>query len=158
MKKIFLIIVIFIILSGGGCTNNSINDDTQFESAKDNFDHLMFSFTEERKNIAIKAFAKVVDEEKLSFLDEDVIYEKTTFSNFPYTANRTISFYIENHDPYEFVFADQLFLYDSLRQEWLPIADSISKNYMEDEKLNNKIISSSDLWEDGNDWKELHKH
>ncbi len=156
-KKIFIIIAAFLILTGGGCTKkNSSNDG--LESAKKDTLPLTYSFTEQRKSDTAAVFTQIAKAGKLSFLSEDVNYEITTHPHFPYTANSILTLVVESPNPYEFVLAEKLFLYDSSRGEWLPISDSISKVYKKDREVINKIISTSDLWEEGNDWRELYKY
>lgn len=157
LKKTFSIIIVFLILTGGGCTKND-DSDIGLESAKKDFYPLTFSFTEQRKEDTLVAFTQITGEGDLLFVNEVVNYEKTTYSGFPYTANHILTLAVKNPNPYEFVFAEQLFLYDSSRTEWLPISDSISKVYTKNKKVINKIISTSNLWEEGNDWRELHKY
>lgn len=157
LNKTLIVLMLSLILTGGGCTNNDSND-IELESAKKDFLHLTYNFTEQRKQTTVTSFEQIANVDELSFFDESVSYEKTTYSKFPYTANRKLTLVIENPNPYEFIFADQLFLYDSSRQEWLPISDIISKTYTKDGKVINEIISTSDLWEEDNDWKELYKY
>lgn len=145
------------MLTGGGCTKKD-SGNSGLESAKKDFLPLTYSFTEQKKGDTLAVFTQIVKAGKLSFLSEDVNYEITTNPHFPYVANSILTLFVESPNPYKFVFAEKLFLYDSSRGKWLPISDSISKMYIKDKKVINKIISTSNLWEEGNDWRELYKY
>ena len=157
LNKTLVVLIFTLILTGGGCAKNK-SDDIVLESAKKDFLPLTYSFTEQRKDTTIRVFTEIAKAGKLSFLSEDVNYEITTNPNFPYTANSILTLFVDIPNPYEFVDSEKFFLYDSSRGEWLPISESISKVYMKDKKIVKEIISTSDLWEEGNDWRELYKY